>query len=1251
MRTFKKFSAIFILSWLMCAFFVSLAMAESIEINKTNFPDEVFREYVGNNCDSNGDGWLSPSEIIDVTYITFMSGNTITSGDEIIDVGAGVKSLKGIEFFYNLETLTCNGSNWSGYSDTLDSVSERYHDDGLPRLTELDVTNNRNLTSLTCEFQRLSNLSVSYNTKLEVLSCRGNMLTNINVSNNKALKYFECDSNLLTEIDVSKNTNLEYLSCAGNYLTQLDLSKNQKLGADDSMFPWDSYMALSQMYAKLKVHKANDGSYYADLKDYLSDKISKVNPDTVQISYDGMLEPAQYDSNTGIIQCTSSPQTVTYQYDTGITQYGQKVYMEVNLTRPSTDFPIDDSYFPHEKFREYVEKFDTDNDGWFSEEEISKVTSINVSNMQSNISTFLNGIEFFTNLTSLHCENNFLYSLDLSKNTKLKELFCNNCGLCELNVPENTELIYLVCSYNNLTQLDLSKNNKLTLLNCSPQSISGLKFIQSDDKLYHANLKDYLSNNIDKIKVEGLQDYDSNLAEYNSTTGTAKFFHIPESVIYKYDTGCQANLSEAKLMSVELTPSNFPDVVTKYLSDGKVEKSYEEYIEGTGSNLIWTCSGDLPDGLSLDQNPSALSNRNVARIKGTPTDSAVSSTFKIIASNDYGIDSKDFTITIISKPQINGTLENGVTKAPYNNVLKIVGGTSPYVWEIIDGILPDGLELSPDITGAELTIRGTPTTAQTCNFTLKITDDNNLVASKDFTVTITKPKISGSLKNTCIKNKTYSSTIKVSGGTAPYTWIKSSGTLPKGLELSPDITGEKLTLKGIPTSAKDYTFKLKVTDKNGAYVSKSYTITITQPTINGALKETCVKNKTYSSKLTVSGGTSPYTWVKSSGTLPADLELVPNTTGTTLTIKGTPLTAKTYTFKLKVTDKNGLTASKSYTVMITQPTIAGTLKETCIKNKTYSSKLTVSGGTSPYTWVKSSGTLPAGLELVPNTTGTTLTIKGTPSTAKTYTFKLKVTDKNGLTASKSYTVTITQPTISGSLKTSCVKDSSYSSSLKVSGGTSPYTWEKISGTLPEGLELVPNAKGTTLTIKGIPSTVKAYTFKLKVTDKNGLCASKQYKVTITKPTSEAASKSVSTEKFAGIKDNDNVSQEISLPLDEQNINENLAVDAVNNVCVSTELNILSDDILWRGIGKDEDLVGVRENQPVTFFITAPVEILSSDVKVFIDDILAEDLTVYDENSFTVPSELVNDDFKVQVKILSQENELESNELYISVERN
>ena len=61
-------------------------------INAENFPDEVFRSYVQTEIDD-GDGVLSDDEIDGVDYIDVNS--------------RGISSLKGIEFFTELETLEC----------------------------------------------------------------------------------------------------------------------------------------------------------------------------------------------------------------------------------------------------------------------------------------------------------------------------------------------------------------------------------------------------------------------------------------------------------------------------------------------------------------------------------------------------------------------------------------------------------------------------------------------------------------------------------------------------------------------------------------------------------------------------------------------------------------------------------------------------------------------------------------------------------------------------------------------------------------------------------------------------------------------------------------------------------------------------------------------------------------------------------------------------------------------------------------
>ncbi|MDI6792534.1 MAG: VWA domain-containing protein [bacterium] len=56
-------------------------------------------------------------------------------------------------------------------------------------------------------------------------------------------------------------------------------------------------------------------------------------------------------------------------------------------------------------------------------------------------------------------------------------------------------------------------------------------------------------------------------------------------------------------------------------------------------------------------------------------------------------------------------------------------------------------------------------------------------------------------------------------------------------------------------------------------------------------------------------------------------------------------------------------------------------------------------------------------------------------------------------------------------------DSFYSQTLSVTGGTSPYTWTKISGDLPDGLSLSPSGF-----ISGTPAAVGDFTFTVKVTD-------------------------------------------------------------------------------------------------------------------------------------------------------------------------
>ena len=78
----------------------------------------------------------------------------------------------------------------------------------------------------------------------------------------------------------------------------------------------------------------------------------------------------------------------------------------------------------------------------------------------------LEGIQYFTALTSLSCGSNQLTSLDVSKNSALTSLSCGGNQLTSLDVSKNSALTYLDCGDNKLTSLDVSKDNALTTLWC-----------------------------------------------------------------------------------------------------------------------------------------------------------------------------------------------------------------------------------------------------------------------------------------------------------------------------------------------------------------------------------------------------------------------------------------------------------------------------------------------------------------------------------------------------------------------------------------------------------------------------------------------------------------------------------------------------------------------------------------------------------------------------------------------------------------
>ncbi len=163
----------------------------------------------------------------------------------------------------------------------------------------------------------------------------------------------------------------------------------------------------------------------------------------------------------------------------------------------------------------------------------------------------------------------------------------------------------------------------------------------------------------------------------------------------------------------------------------------------------------------------------------------------------------------------------------------------------------------------------------------------------------------------------------------------------------------------------------------------------------------------YSASLAATGGKSPYTWSVVSPPLPPGLALSPNGV-----ISGTPTSAGQYTFKVQVTDSAAppQSASTSLSITVAPPPlkITTTSLPSATVNTAYSTTLTGTGGTPPYTWAWS-GQLPAGLSLAPSTG----VISGTATDTGTFSLTVQLSDSAAVSTTASLSLTVAAASTSG----------------------------------------------------------------------------------------------------------------------------------------------------------------------------------------------------------------------------------------------
>lgn len=381
-------------------------------------------------------------------------------------------------------------------------------------------------------------------------------------------------------------------------------------------------------------------------------------------------------------------------------------------------------------------------------------------------------------------------------------------------------------------------------------------------------------------------------------------------------------------------------------------------------------SGALPSGMVLSG----------CALTGTPT---TKGTFTFVVESERR--SRCFTIEIRCPPSegIPVVLPNATVCVPYDKPLppRPYGEDGTY-----SGDAPPGLE----VEGSH--IFGVPTRSGTFKFPVEWTTSDGCVITHEVTLKVDCPEVTLSPLPPMVQGVPYDATIVVTGGNCEYSL--TADTLPEGIRI------DGLQIRGKPLEPGPYAFTITaVHAASGCSGSRHYTpncdpLQITPTTLpNGQV------GVAYPG-LSVAGGTPPYTFTITSGSLPPGLA----PSGDTLS--GTPTTAGTYAFGLRVTDRYGCTGTVDFCAIDidpgTCPGIAITLSPDDLPpaapGAPYAAAITPSGGTLPYTLTLSAGTLPAGLVLIP------AGIAGVTAQTGTFPLTITATDSNGCRVSRCYTL-------------------------------------------------------------------------------------------------------------------------------------------------------------------------------------------------------------------------------------------------------
>ena len=301
------------------------------------------------------------------------------------------------------------------------------------------------------------------------------------------------------------------------------------------------------------------------------------------------------------------------------------------------------------------------------------------------------------------------------------------------------------------------------------------------------------------------------------------------------------------------------------------------------------------------------------------------------------------------------------------------------------------------------------------------------------------------------------------------------------------------------------TLTYSITDGVGNIATSTITATvtatppaITTPALPNAAKSVLMTSVNQTVTIGNVGIPATGAWIVSSGSLPPGLNLDANTGA----ITGTPTTNGVFNFTVRVTDANGLTATKNESISVFDgPTITTSpLTYNVYANASLTITDTVlvgSGAIKPSAGWSATG-LPAGMTI----NSTTGAISGTPTVDGSYSVVVSVTDINNLTDTETILIRVTSKPIittttplTRAVQGVPITPIPQTKTVGTAAIPSTGAWSIIAGSLPAGLVLNPD----TGEISGTATVTGVFPFTVQLTDSAGEVAVKAETITVLAP--------------------------------------------------------------------------------------------------------------------------------------------------------